>query len=63
MQVVRSNPFTGATVTREVPVTPAQLDALMAGEALTEAEPELSEDDREFVNTGMTVAEWAAIFD
>jgi len=62
VKVVRKSPFSGVENTIWVTATQAQLDAVKAGEVAQVAFPHLSADDREFILTGITPAEWAATF-
>lgn len=63
MQITRKSQLTGKTRTREIDVTPEQLEAWKAGALIQNAMPHLSDDDREFLMTGTTAEEWDSIFD
>lgn len=62
MKITRTSGFTGKTHTHELPVTQAQLDAWHNGELAQRAFPNLSRDEREFIMTGVTPAEWDKVF-
>lgn len=62
MLITRKSLTSGKTHTREVPCTQEQLDAYARGALLQNAFPNLSKEDREFIKTGITPEEWAAIF-
>ena len=58
MKVTKTSIFTGATRTKEINVTPEQLETWMDGTLIQNAMPHLSDDDREFLMTGVTSDEW-----
>lgn len=61
MLIERTSIITGEVRTRDIEVTQDQIDKWVAGEALIQdAMPNLSEDDREFILTGITSEEWEA---
>ncbi len=63
MQITRTSMVSGKTHTLDLPVTPEQLEAFTSGRLLIqEALPHLSDDDREFILTGITSEEWDATF-
>ena len=62
MKIVRTSRLTGNTSAMELPITQAQLDAWVDGELIQNAMPQLDADQREFVMTGITPAEWNAAF-
>jgi len=62
MRITRKSTLTGITHTLEIPVTQAQLTKWKEGSFIQDAMPNLSEDDREFIMTGITAAEWDAAF-
>ena len=62
MLITRKSRFTGKTATLDVPCTQEQLDKWMQGVSIQDAMPNVSADLREFVLTGCTPEEWAAIF-
>ena len=62
MLITRTSPFTGTTITMNIDVTQAQLDAWQAGTLIQDAMPNLSADEREFIKTGITAEEWDEAF-
>ena len=60
MQITRTNPFNGNVNTRELDITPEQVEAYEAGALLQDAFPNLSADDREFYKTG--IDNWDELF-
>ena len=63
MKITRKSPKTGALNTRDIPITPDQLEAWEKGGALIQdVMPEVSIDDREFLMTGMTPEDWDSTF-
>ena len=53
--------LTGVTHTKELPVTSLELDVWMSGELIQNVFPHLSDDDREFLMTGITPEEWESL--
>lgn len=62
MQISRTSEISGITRTRDINVTQAQLDAWVNGAFIQQVMPNLSEDDREFIMTGITQEEWDEAF-
>ncbi len=62
MNITRISGFTGVRHTREINITPEQLDAWKNGTLIQKAMPHLSQDDREFIITGVTPKEWKDTF-
>ena len=61
MLIERESILTGKVHLREVDVTQEQLNAWRgSGRLIQAAMPHLTEDDREFVLTGITPEEWTA---
>ena len=60
MKITRTNPFNGTVNTRELDITPEQVEAYEAGALLQDAFPNLSADDREFYKTG--IDNWDELF-
>jgi hypothetical protein len=54
--------LSGKTRTLQIPVTQEQLDAWNSGMLAQHAMPHLSEDEREFIMTGITADEWDNAF-
>ena len=63
MQITRRNPFTGEHHTMDIAVTEQQLQAWKGGQLIQNAMPNLTDDEREFIMTGILPAQWDAIFD
>jgi len=53
MLIERKDPFTGRTNTRDLDVTPKQVECWLAGELIQNVFPHLNADDREFIQTGI----------
>jgi hypothetical protein len=62
MLIVRRSPFTGKIHEMEIAVTQHQLYMWQTGTAIQRAMPNLTADQREFIMTGITPAEWAETF-
>jgi hypothetical protein len=62
MLITRISPFSGNTISLDIPVTQAQLDAWASGSLIQDAMPNLSADEREFIMTGITAQEWDDMF-
>ena len=62
MLIKRKSPFSGVTHIRNIPVTEQQLDTWQAGTCIQNAMPNITPDDREFLMTGITPAEWDETF-
>ena len=58
MKITRTSPFTGKTVTKEIEVTPAQIQSYNDGAFIQHAFPNLTPGEREFIKTGITDEEW-----
>lgn len=59
MEIFRVSRLTGVARIRDLDVTQEQLDAYeQFGVLLQDAFPNLSDDDREFIKTGITPEEW-----
>lgn len=63
MNIVRVSPFSGKINVLDINVTEAQLIAWEQGTLIQNAMPHLSPDEREFIMTGITPREWAAVFE
>ena len=61
MLITMKSMYTGMRHTREIPVTQAQIDARDGGELIQDCMSNLTPDEREFLMTGITPEEWAAI--
>ncbi len=63
MIVSRISPFSGKLNRMELPITVEQYEKWTTGELLIqEAFPHLNPGEREFIMTGITPAEWDAMF-
>lgn len=58
MKITRRCPFTGDLNTRDIKVTPEQLEAWQGGALIQNAMPNLTADEREFIKTGITSEQW-----
>ncbi len=63
MKITRTSQATGIERTMEIKVTQEQLNAWEDGTLIQDAMPELNEDEREFLISGMTPQEWEHIFE
>jgi len=62
MLITRKSLMTGVVHTMDIPITEEQLDAYYAGNMMiNHMFPELSDDEREFIMTGITGQEWRAL--
>ena len=62
MQITRKSMISGIERTLELNVTQKQLDAWDNGQLIQKAMPQLSDDEREFIMTGVTQEEWESAF-
>lgn len=62
MIIVRRSPVSGNLNVMTVDVTPIQLWAWRNGELIQRAMPKLTADEREFIKSGITAAEWKQLF-
>lgn len=58
MLITRTSIITGIAHTRNIEVTEEQLKRWQSGVLIQNAMPHLSDDDREFLMTGITSEEW-----
>ena len=58
MRITRTSVLSNTTRTREIDVTPEQLREWREGALIQNAMPHLSDDDREFLISGITPEEW-----
>ena len=63
MIISRVSLLTGVTHTRDIPVTREQLIDWDRGALIQDAMPNLTPDEREFIETGITNEEWEAMTD
>tara|TARA_R110000868_G_scaffold164820_5_gene397756 strand:- start:667 stop:915 length:249 start_codon:yes stop_codon:yes gene_type:complete len=62
MIITRTSPFTSKTTSMNIDVTDEQLQEWRSGTLIQDAMPNLSDDDREFIKTGITAQEWEDMF-
>lgn len=62
MQITRTSIASGKTRTLDLPVTEEQFKAWKGGLLVQKAFPHLSDDEREFIMTGITADEWDEMF-
>ena len=63
MLIEKVSMLTNKVHIREIDVTREQVENWQGGMLIQEAKPNLSIDDREFIQTGVTADEWAATED
>lgn len=63
MIITRTSRLTGITRQQEIAVTYNQLKAWENGELIQNAMPNLTPDEREFIQTGITSNEWDKLFE
>lgn len=62
MEITRTSPVSGKTITKSFQITPEQWAAYQSGVHIQKSLGHLSPDDREFILTGITSDEWNEIF-
>lgn len=62
MLIKRISAFSGIERELDLNVTPEQLQRWQQGELIQQAMPQLTPDEREFIKTGVTAAEWNEMF-
>jgi hypothetical protein len=62
MEIKRKSPFENKYNTLNIDVTQEQLDAWKNGCLIQDAMPNLTPDEREFIKSGITPAEWEKLF-
>lgn len=62
MTIQRRSPMTGLNNTMRLPVTDKQIAAWRSGTVIQVAMPNLTPEEREFLMTGFTPADWALMF-
>jgi len=63
MIITRTSKLSGITRQQEIAVTYNQLKAWENGELIQNAMPNLTPDEREFIQTGITSDEWDKLFE
>ena len=54
--------MTGRTITMELPITQDQIDRWQRGEMIQDVMPHLTPEQREFMISGVTPADWGQLF-
>jgi hypothetical protein len=62
MKITRTSRLTGKTSVMYLDITKEQLFSWVDGELIQDAMPQLSAEEREFLMTGITPAEWDSVF-
>ena len=62
MQITRKSTLTGLTHEMNLPITQQEIDRWQGGELIQDVFPNLSDDQREFLKTGITAEEWEEAF-
>jgi hypothetical protein len=62
MQITRKSTLTGLTHEMNLPITQQEIDRWQGGELIQDVFPYLSDDQREFLKTGITAEEWEEAF-
>ena len=62
MQITRKSTLTGLTHEMNLPITQQEIDRWQGGELIQDVFPYLSDDQREFLKTGITAEEWEETF-
>ena len=62
MIIVRRSPVSGNLNVMSIDVTPIQLWTWRNGELIQRAMPDVPSEQREFIKTGITPAEWRDLF-
>ena len=62
MLVGRKSPFSGKSHEMEIDVSEKQITLWMEGALIQDVMPNLTPDEREFIMTGITAAEWDEAF-
>jgi hypothetical protein len=61
MKITKTSPLTGMLNTMDIDVTELQIAQWERGMLIQEAMPLLTRDEREFIMTGFTAADWEAM--
>ena len=61
MKITKTSPLTGMLNTMDIDVTELQIAQWEQGMLIQEAMPLLTRDEREFIMTGFTAADWEAM--
>lgn len=63
MIITKTSPMTGMINTMDVDVTEVQIMRWQRGMLIQDAMPDLSVDEREFIMSGMTPADWEKMYE
>ena len=58
MIITKTSPLTGMLNTMDIDVTPLQIEQWERGMLIQDAMPLLTNDEREFIMTGLTSSDW-----
>ena len=62
VRITKTSMLSGNMSTMDLPIRQGQLDRWLSGELIQNAMPNLNADQREFLMTGITPAEWNEMF-
>lgn len=62
MKITKTSIISGVTRTKDIPVTEEQLIYWNSGMLIQRAMPDLTDDQREFIMTGITQEEWDELY-
>lgn len=62
MLIKRRSPITGEWRSKDLPVSQQQIDRWQNGELIQNVMPYLSDDDREYIMTGLLPDEWEQLW-
>jgi hypothetical protein len=62
MKITRTSYYSGITRTLDIPCTEAEMAEYEAGALIQNAFPNLKDEEREFIKTGITGEEWTEMF-
>jgi hypothetical protein len=62
MKIRRTSPTTGEEEVRDIDITHIQLEAWRAGALIQNVMSDLTDDEREFIKSGITSEDWDAIY-
>lgn len=63
MKITRQSSVTGVTRTLDLPVTEQQILEWKTGKLIQDAMPKLTDDQREFIKSGISPDEWEELFE
>ena len=62
MEITKTSILTGVTHTREIPITEEKYENYLAGDSIHIAAPQLIDEDKDFIRTGITIEEMETTF-